>query len=72
MYSRESDTFKSISQYSVKHTDDSKSLERDDPENQMYTSSSPHTNNEYESQRAVGGVRSIRVIVSQITTFLLN
>ncbi|CAG8444497.1 8066_t:CDS:2 [Funneliformis caledonium] len=54
MYSRDSDTYKSTSSYSVRQTDSSKLSERDDPENSAYADSSP-SNNEYESQRAVGG-----------------
>ncbi|RGB33415.1 hypothetical protein C1646_704437 [Rhizophagus diaphanus] len=69
MYSRESDTLKTTSQYSAKQTDNSTYvplLERDEQENSTYTDSSPAdtSTNEYENRRAVGAVRSIRDILN--------
>ena len=69
MYSRDSDTFKSTSQNQARQTDNltyGQLLERDDPENSMYTDSSPAetSTNEYEGRRAVGAVRSIQVLYS--------
>jgi hypothetical protein len=76
MYSEESETFKSTSQYSIRQTDNltyGQLLERDDLENSMYTDSSPAetSTNEYESRRAAGAVRSIRVIVSRFDTLII-
>lgn len=75
MYSGESDTLKPTSQYSMRQTDNltyGQLLEREDPENSMYTDSSPAetSTNEYESRRAAGAVRSIRVIVSRFDIFI--